>query len=102
MILHVIELYPMVLHCILWYCIGIAWYCEMLHCIVLNLTVLHGIALYHCWLRRAGCISQDTYLLYMKFIFRSTRTSLNAFLREDINGKNVLFRALPESPKPPP
>merc|ERR1740116_168691 len=34
------------------------------HCIVLNFTVLHGIALYHCWLRRAGCISQDTYLLY--------------------------------------
>ena len=30
---------------------------------------LHCIALYHYWLRRAGCISQDTYLLYMLFIF---------------------------------
>ena len=26
--------------------------------------VLQGIVLY-CWLRRAGCISQDTYLLYI-------------------------------------
>ena len=73
-ILHGIELYLLVLHCILWYYIGIAWHCMLLqdvalyctvsHCIVLNFTVLHGIALYHCWLRRVGCISQDTYLLY--------------------------------------
>ena len=34
---------------------GIVWYC----------MVLHGIVLYHCWLRRAGCVSQDTYLLYL-------------------------------------
>ena len=35
----------------------IAFYRMVLHGIVLSLTVLH------CWLRRAGCISQDTYLL---------------------------------------
>ena len=53
-------------------CIFAAWYCMVSHCIVLNLTVLHGIALYHCWLQRAGCISQDTYRLYLYFHLTST------------------------------
>ena len=34
-----------------------------LHCIVWCCRVLY------CWLRRAGCISQDTYLLYVYFRF---------------------------------
>ena len=44
----------MSLHCIVWYCMVlyyILWYCMVLH----------------CWLRCAGCISQDTYLLYYYF-----------------------------------
>ena len=33
------------------------------HCIVWCCMVLY------CWLRRAGCISQDTYLLYIQVIY---------------------------------
>ena len=50
-VLHDSVLYCMELLCILWYCI-------VLHCIIWYCMVLH------CWLRRVGCISQDTYLLY--------------------------------------
>ena len=39
----------MSVHCIVWYCIVL-----------------------HCWLRRAGCISQDTYLLYNINCFRTS------------------------------
>ena len=46
---------------IAWYCI--VWYFIMVHGIACQM-VLHGMALYHCWLWRAGCISKDTYLLY--------------------------------------
>ena len=58
----------------------IEWYCMILYCIALYCiksyvqyyTVLHGIALlYHYWLRRESCISQDTYLLYYIIIFGS-------------------------------
>ena len=38
--------------CIVWYCMVV--YYILRYCIVL-----------HCWLRRAGCISQDTYLVYI-------------------------------------
>ena len=57
MILHGIELYLMVLHCILWYWIvsygialvlhGISLYCMVLHGIARCCIVLYGIALYH-------------------------------------------------------
>ena len=51
--------------CILWYPIVfmsfhcIVWYCMVLYYILRYCMVLH------CWLQRAGCISQDTYLLYI-------------------------------------
>ena len=52
MVLHGIEFYLMVLHCILLYCIGIelycigiAWYCMVLHGIALYITVSHIIVL---------------------------------------------------------
>ena len=38
----------MSLHCIVWYCMVL-----------------------HCWVRRAGCISQDTYLLYNYYLIAS-------------------------------
>ena len=38
-------------HCIVWYCMVL--YYILRYCMVLP-----------CWVRRAGCISQDTYLLY--------------------------------------
>ena len=66
--LMVLHWYCMVFHCIAWYCMvlqDVALYCTVSHCIILNLTILHGIALYHCWLRRAGCISQDTYIYFI-------------------------------------
>ena len=73
---HCIVWYCMELNFILWYCIvsyciafvlhGIAWYCIVLCGIALYRIKSYGIALYHCWLRRAGCISQDTYLLYFR------------------------------------
>ena len=47
-------------------------YCQVLHC---N-------ALYHCWLRHAGCISQDTYLLY------SSYGSTDTFLCNKIHSSN--------------
>ena len=69
----------MELNCILWYSIvsygialvlhGIAWYCKMQdvalyctvsHCIILNLAVLHGIALYHCWLHLSTLFQENT------------------------------------------
>ena len=40
---HGIELYLIVLHCVLWYCIGIAWYCIG---IAWYCMVLQDIALY--------------------------------------------------------
>ena len=43
----------------------IAWHCMVLHGIALYLMVPHIFMSFHCWLRRAGCISQDTYLLYI-------------------------------------
>ena len=64
-ILHGIVSYCMELLCILWYRIVfmsfhcIIWYCMVLYYILRYCMVLH------CWLRRAGCISQDTYLLYI-------------------------------------
>ena len=51
LVLHGISLYCMELQ-------DVALYCTVSHCIVYNLTVLH------CWLWHAGCISQDTYLVY--------------------------------------
>ena len=65
---HDIVWYCMELLCILWYCIVfmsfhcIIWYCMVLYYILRYCMVLH------CWLRRAGCISQDTYLLYLIII----------------------------------
>ena len=48
-----------------------------LHCIVWCCRVLY------CWLRRAGCISQDTYLLYVrKLISISTFAKLAAFVAD--------------------
>ena len=56
--------YCMVLLCILWYRIVFMSF----HCILWYSMVLYYILRYcmvlHCWLRRAGCIWQDTYLLY--------------------------------------
>ena len=45
-----------------------------LHCIVWCCRVLY------CWLRRAGCISQDTYLLYQFLISFSSVLHLGASL----------------------
>jgi len=64
-VLHGIVWYCMEFLCILWYPIVfmsfhcIVWYCMVLYYILRYCMVLH------CWLRRAGCISQDTYLLYI-------------------------------------
>ena len=63
-VLHGIVWYCMEFLCILWYPIVfmsfhcIVWYCMVLYYILRYCMVLH------CWLRRVGCISQDTYLLY--------------------------------------
>ena len=51
--------YCMELLCMLWYRIVSMFYRMVLHGIVLYLMVLH------CWLRRAGCISQDTYTYFI-------------------------------------
>ena len=65
-VLHGIVWYCMEFLCILWYPIVfmsfhcIVWYCMVLYYILRYCMVLH------CWLRRAGCISQDTYLLYVQ------------------------------------
>ena len=51
LILHGVVLYCIVLHCIVWYLIssyGIQFHCTFLR----------------CWLRRAGCISQDACILH--------------------------------------
>ena len=75
-------------YCIKW-CIlfpyGIAWCCIVLHCIALYCIVSYGILWYlmtpawycmllRCWLWRAGCVSQDAYILhryYYKYIYFS-------------------------------
>ena len=58
-VLHGIVWYCMELLCILSYCIvfSIVWYWMVLYYTFRYCMVLH------CWLRRAACISQDTYLL---------------------------------------
>ena len=54
---NVFTMYRMSLHCIVWYCMVL--YYILRYCMVL-----------HCWVRRAGCISQDTYLLYLAWLTR--------------------------------
>ena len=71
MVMHGYALYLMVLHSFACHCIvlyGIAWYC----------IISYGIAWYCIvWLRRAGCISQDTYLLYIRSILQKIVTQSN-------------------------
>ena len=65
-VLHSIVLHGIACHCIVLY--GIEWYCMILYGIALYRIKSYGIVWYcmvlHCRLQRAGCISQDTYLLY--------------------------------------
>ena len=80
-ILYCIVIYHM-LYCIVRFCIPlyhmIQWYSITLHGVVLYCTVLHcnisllsyGIQFYctllRFWFRRAGCVSQDAYLLHFR------------------------------------
>ena len=68
--------------------------------------VLHGIALYHCWLRRAGCISQDTYLLYCYCYFRKILESsaassllIQISIHSDISAGTPFAAMLIKNPK---
>ena len=72
---NLIFMLSIVFHGIVWYCMDmlcILWHCIVLHVIALHCMVLHGIVLYQYGIAwycivgfGAGCISQDTYLLYI-------------------------------------
>ena len=89
-VLHGIVWYCMELLCILWYRIVfmsfhcIIWYCMVLYYILRYCMVLH------CWVRRAGCISQDTYLLYfIQYIYEDK--AYFSFWKVNIGGKHVWY-----------